>query len=83
LVASTLPVRLLERVKLKIEAFPGPSKVKLTAEALVVRVEPGGFAVEWCEFAPPAIRALIRSARAQMLEQQTDGPSTAAVSHPA
>jgi PilZ domain len=67
-----LPVQPLSRVKLQIKGFKGPGKVKLTAEAQVVRVERDGLAIEWCDFAPPAARALIRNARAEVLDRLTD-----------
>jgi hypothetical protein len=68
-VVSALPVRLLGRVKLQARTSMGKGKAKLTAEAQVVRVQDDGFAVEWSEFAPPAVRAIIRDDRAQTLDR--------------
>jgi hypothetical protein len=70
-VLSSLPVQLWSRVKLRMSTANGLAKNRYTTEAQVVRLEKDGFAVEWCEFAPPAARALIRNARAQILNQRT------------
>jgi hypothetical protein len=51
--------------QLALKAPVGSEKVKLTAEAHVVRLEHEGFAVEWREFAPAGIRGLLRAARAR------------------
>ena len=61
LVRTALPVRLLARVTFQFKTSRAV-KVKMTAEAQVVRVTNTGFAVEWCEFAPSSIELLMRSA---------------------
>lgn len=70
LVRSSLPVQVLGRVKFRVTTSNCRGKPKWTAEAQIVRVENDGFAVEWCEFAPPAVRAVIRDARAHILDQR-------------
>jgi PilZ domain len=82
LIRSSLPIQLWSRVKLRLAASKDPvRKTHTMAEAQVVRVEPGGFAIEWSEFAPPLARALIRDARVKNLAQRdvasTKGPSSA------
>ena len=68
-VTTSLPVEQLARVtvRLKLDENIDRSKGKWTAEGHVVRIEDDGFAVEWREFSPPAIRALIRIERAQIV----------------
>jgi hypothetical protein len=68
-IETSLPVEPLMRVKvqLKLSGPVGHGSSRLKAEGHVVRVGRDGFAVEWCEFAPPAIRALIQLARSQAL----------------
>jgi hypothetical protein len=78
-VASSLPVRSLGRVKLQIKGLKGADKAKFVVEGHIVRVARDGFAVEWCEFAPPSIRALIRNTRAQILNQQAEERATSAI----
>jgi hypothetical protein len=50
----------------------GPKSAPAAAEGHVLRLGRRGFAVEWCEFAPPAIRALIRIARARNTAPASD-----------
>jgi hypothetical protein len=59
-IASPLSPELLSHVRIRF----APMRRRLgnvgVVEAQVVRREEHGFAVEWCELAPPMIRALVR-----------------------
>ncbi len=61
-IVSPLSPELFSRVRIRF----APSQRQLgngggVVEAQVVRREDHGFAVEWCELAPPMVRALVRA----------------------
>jgi hypothetical protein len=76
-VETSLPVQPLSRVRFQFKPTAHEARSRCTADAQVVRLENHGFAVEWCEFAPPAVRSLIRTARAEMLSGETNGEDLA------
>jgi hypothetical protein len=57
-VASPLPVRLFSHIAVHFTATQRHKRDRITVEGQVVRKDGAGFAVEWSEFAPEAIRAL-------------------------
>jgi hypothetical protein len=67
-IVSALPVALMGRVRVRMKATETQRRPRESLEARVVRSDPDGFAVEWCEFAPPLARALIRDARTEILD---------------
>jgi len=67
-IVSTLPVALMGRVRVQIKATHTRRRPKESLEGRVVRSDRDGFAVEWCEFAPPLARALIKEARTEFLD---------------
>ena len=58
-VTSSLPASLYSYVEIQFTALLDGKRTRMTVEGQVVRKEPGGFGVEWCEFAPEAVRALV------------------------
>jgi hypothetical protein len=58
-VVSPLPVSLFSYVEVQFTATVDGRRATMTVEAQVVRKEGSGFGVEWCEFAPDAVRALV------------------------
>jgi hypothetical protein len=59
LVASELPASLNMRVLLQLPSQPDQGTGPMV-RAEVIRVVEDGFAVEWDEFSPPPVRALLR-----------------------
>ena len=57
-IASHLPVRLFSYVSVHFTTQHHRKRTPITVEGQVVRKEASGFAIEWCEFAPEAVRAL-------------------------
>jgi hypothetical protein len=57
---------LLARIRIHLTSRPGEVNFKASPEAVVVRDDHGGFAVEWCEFAP--VPALIHEERAKSID---------------
>lgn len=74
-VVSTLPALPMTPVRINVKPLTGEGKVNLVLAAQVIRCEPDGFAVEWSDFAPATVRALIRAARAQSLGRASGGPN--------
>ena len=58
-VVSPLPVSLYSYIEVQFTAMVTGKRASMTVEAQVVRKEAGGFGIEWCEFAPEAVRALV------------------------
>jgi hypothetical protein len=58
-VVSPLPVSLFSYVEVQFTAMVNGKRARMAVEGQVVRKEAGGFGVEWCEFAPEAVRALV------------------------
>jgi hypothetical protein len=54
----------MTRIKVRFALGSEREQEKALLDAFVVRRQSDGLAVEWCEFAPTSIRALIRAARA-------------------
>jgi hypothetical protein len=73
-IAAPVSLPLLARIRIRLASLPGHKKVKVLLDAHVVRHDPGGFAVEWCEFAPGPVRALIRAHRATSLDRDSRTP---------
>lgn len=57
-VVSPLPVRLFSHIAVHFTTTRHHKRDRITVEGQVVRKGDGGFAVEWSEFAPEAVRAL-------------------------
>jgi hypothetical protein len=58
-VVSPLPVSLFSYVDVQFKAMVKGKRSTMTVEGQVVRKEGAGFGIEWCEFAPEAVRALV------------------------
>jgi hypothetical protein len=57
-IASLLQVRLFSYVTIHFTALQNHKRDRLAVEGQVVRKDSTGFAIEWSEFAPEAVRAL-------------------------
>jgi hypothetical protein len=58
-VVTPLPVSLFSYVEVQFTAMVDGKRARMAVEGQVVRKEATGFGVEWCEFAPDAVRALV------------------------
>jgi hypothetical protein len=58
-VVSPLPVSLFSYVQVQFTAMLNGKRTATAVEGQVVRKDATGFGVEWCEFAPEAVRALV------------------------
>ena len=58
-VVCPLPVSLFSYVEVQFRAMVNGKRAMMSVEAQVVRKEAAGFGIEWCEFAPEAVRALV------------------------
>jgi len=58
-VVSALPVSLFSHLEVQFVAMMHGKRATMTVEGQVVRKEHGGFGIEWSEFAPDAVRALV------------------------
>jgi|SRR5450756_1435370 len=58
-IATKLPLALLSHVNVRLARPASERGARGHAEAQVVRRESDGIAVEWCELAPAAVRALL------------------------
>ena len=57
-IVAPIPVRIFSYVKVRFVAMIHGKRESTSVEAQVVRKGAAGFAVEWCELAPEAVRAL-------------------------
>jgi hypothetical protein len=64
LVAAPWPAKLNSQVLLQFRVHRSNSK-EAAAWAEVIRRAPNGFAVEWEEFSPPVVRAILRELRSR------------------
>ena len=58
-VITPLPVALFSYIRVQFTGMSHGTRAQMAVEGQVVRKEDGGFAIEWCDFAPEAIRALV------------------------
>lgn len=58
-ILSPLPAPLFSYVSIQFTAMLNGERTTTAVEAQVVRKDESGFGVEWCEFAPEAVRALL------------------------
>ena len=58
-VVSPLPVSLFSYIRVQFTAMLNGKRTATAVEGQVVRQDAGGFGVEWCEFAPEIVRALV------------------------
>jgi PilZ domain-containing protein len=58
-VVSPLPVSLFSYVEVQFTAMVNGKRATMTVDGQVVRKEGAGFGIEWSEFAPEAVRALV------------------------
>ena len=58
-VVSPLPVSLFSYVEVQFRAMVNGKRAVMSVEGQIVRKEAAGFGIEWCEFAPEAVRALV------------------------
>jgi hypothetical protein len=58
-VQSPLPVSLFSYVQIQFTAMLNGKRAATAVEGQVVRKDSTGFGIEWCEFAPEAVRALV------------------------
>ena len=58
-VTSALPVALYSYVQVEFAAMLHGKRTHMVVEGQVVRKDNVGFGIEWCEFAPDAVRALV------------------------
>jgi hypothetical protein len=65
LVKGNLEARLLSRIQVAIVLPPRPKHESPVIEAYVARRYKDGVGIEWCEFAPGAVRELLRSVAAR------------------
>jgi hypothetical protein len=65
LVKGNLDARLLSRIQVALALPPRPKHESLVVEAYVARKYKDGFGIEWCEFAPGAIRELLSAVTAR------------------
>jgi len=57
--STHLPISLYSYVQVQFAAMLHGKRTKLSVEGQVVRKESTGIGIEWCEFAPEAVRALM------------------------
>jgi hypothetical protein len=55
---TAAPLR--QSAHLDLQLFPPQSRLR-SVDAYVVRADPQGFGIEWCELAPPAVQRLIEA----------------------
>jgi hypothetical protein len=58
-VVSPVPVSLFSYVQVQFTAMLDGKRTSTAVEGHVVRKDATGFGIEWCEFAPDAVRALV------------------------
>jgi hypothetical protein len=58
-IATRLPVTLLSYVQIGFTAMRHGRRTVARIEGLIVRITSHGFGVEWCEFAHPAVLAIL------------------------
>jgi hypothetical protein len=58
-VVSAMPVGLFSYVQVQFTAMLNGKGPSTSVEGQVVRKDATGFGIEWCEFAPDAVRALV------------------------
>ncbi len=58
-ILSPLPAQLFSYVAIQFTAMLNGKRTTTAVEAQIVRKDESGFGVEWCEFAPEAVRALV------------------------
>lgn len=58
-VVSPLSVPLYSYIRVQFIGMSHGKRAQMAVEAQVVRKEDAGFGIEWCEFAPEAVRALV------------------------
>jgi hypothetical protein len=58
-VVSPLPVTLFTYVEVQFTAMFNGKRSSTSVEGQIVRKDAAGFGIEWCEFAPEAIRSLV------------------------
>jgi hypothetical protein len=58
-VVSPLPVPLYSYIQVQFTGRSHGKRAQMAVEGQVVRIDDAGFGIEWCEFAPEAIRALV------------------------
>jgi hypothetical protein len=58
-VVSPLPVSLFSYLEVQFTAMVNGKRATMMVEAQVVRKEGAGFGIEWCEFAPEAVKSLV------------------------
>lgn len=73
-VVSPLPVGLFSYINVQFTAMVHGKRATMTVEGQVVRMEGAGFGIEWCEFAPEAVRALVTVPPFRMTEPPQPRP---------
>jgi hypothetical protein len=58
-IVSPLPLGLFSYVQVQFTAMLNGKRTPMTVEGQVVRKDEAGFGIEWSEFAPEAVRALV------------------------
>ena len=58
-IQSPLPAPLFSYVQIQFTAMHNGARTATVVEGQVVRRDSTGFGIEWCEFAPDAVRALV------------------------
>lgn len=58
-IVSPLPFSLFSYVKVQFTAMLNGKRTLMAVEGQVVRKDEAGYGIEWCEFAPEAVRALV------------------------
>jgi hypothetical protein len=58
-IVSTLPVTVYSYIYIRFTALNGKQRAAQAVESQVIRKNATGFGIEWCEFAPNCVRALV------------------------
>jgi hypothetical protein len=58
-IVSTVPVTLYSYIYIRFIATNGKQRAGQVIEGQVIRRDATGFGIEWCEFAPDCVRALV------------------------
>ena len=81
-VISPLPLSLFSYVEVQFTAMLDGKRATMAVEGQVVRREATGFGIEWCEFAPEAVRALVTVPPFRLAEPPQPRAEWEPVAHP-
>jgi hypothetical protein len=81
LIVTSLPVRLSSQVFVQFEYLQPFSRTRRAIAAEVIRCETGAFAIEWEDFSPQAVRAVLRQLGANREYESRDRTVEAGPGH--